>query len=157
LLKQDIRSSLPPSDKESQELGLKYVNNEVCYPATLVVGDILKALQSGQYNRNDVAVGMTQTGGQCRATNYISLLKKALHTAGFDDVPVVSLSARESINHSQPGFKINWVRLINKLFSTLLYADSISKLYYASAPREKHLNQATVLKTYYINKLSETY
>jgi len=149
--------SLPPSDKKSRELGLKYVNNEVCYPATLVVGDILSALESGQYDHNDIAVGMTQTGGQCRATNYISLLKKALHTAGYDDIPVVSLSAGNSINQSQPGFKINWVRLINKLFSTLLYADSISKLYYASAPREKYHGRAAELKSYYINKLAESY
>ena len=69
---------LPPPDEESIRLGLKYVNNEICYPATLVIGDAIKALQSGRYDLSKTAVGMSQTGGQCRASNYLSLFKTAL-------------------------------------------------------------------------------
>lgn len=70
--------NLPLSNTESCEWGLKYANNEVCYPATLIVGDIIKAFKSGQYDPSRTAVAITQTGGQCRASNYISLIKKAL-------------------------------------------------------------------------------
>ncbi len=74
---------LPLSDEESAQTGLKYANNEVCYPATIVVGSIIKALRSEQYPLDDTAVIISQTGGQCRATNYIMLIKKALIAAGF--------------------------------------------------------------------------
>ncbi|HOT15992.1 MAG TPA: acyl-CoA dehydratase activase-related protein, partial [Bacteroidales bacterium] len=80
--------TLPPSDVHSSELGLKFANNEVCYPATLVIGDIIKALQTRKYNRDEIAIGITQTGGQCRATNYLSLIKKAMVAAGYEDIPV---------------------------------------------------------------------
>ena len=75
--------NLCPSDRLSQEYGLKYVNNEVCFPATVIVGDIIKALKSGKYDLDNIAIGMTQTGGQCRATNYISLIKNAMYEAGY--------------------------------------------------------------------------
>lgn len=68
--------NLPLSDNDSSEWGLKYANNEVCYPATLIVGDIIKALKSGKYDISKIAVAITQTGGQCRASNYISLIKR---------------------------------------------------------------------------------
>ena len=68
--------NLPLSNMESCEWGLKYANNEVCYPATLIVGDVVKAFKSGKYDPKQTIVAMTQTGGQCRASNYISLIKK---------------------------------------------------------------------------------
>ena len=74
--------NLPMSDEESCDLGLKYSNNEVCYPATLIVGDVVKAFKSGKYNPDETAVIITQTGGQCRASSYLSLIKKALVDAG---------------------------------------------------------------------------
>lgn len=79
--------SLPESDEESAEIGLKYANNEVCYPATLVVGDIVKALKSGKYNPETTAVAMTQTGGQCRASNYLPLIKKLLRMLASETFP----------------------------------------------------------------------
>lgn len=69
--------NLPLSNTESCEWGLKYANNEVCYPATLIVGDIIKAFKSGKYDPSATVVAITQTGGQCRASNYISLIKKS--------------------------------------------------------------------------------
>ena len=74
---------LPDCDKETIDCGLKYVNNDACYPSICVVGQIMKALLSGKYDRNKVAVLITQTGGGCRATNYISFIRRALRSAGM--------------------------------------------------------------------------
>ncbi len=141
---------LPPSDKISQEYGLKYVNNEVCFPTTVVIGDIIKALKSEKYNPDKVAIGMTQTGGQCRATNYLALIKKSLIQAGFPNVPVVSLAVGDGLINEQPGFSIDWKKLANKTLNALFYCDSIAKLYYASYPREKTIGEANRLKSKYI-------
>ena len=72
--------------------GLKYVHNDTCYPALLVIGQMISALKSGKYDLNHVALMMTQTGGGCRASNYIFLLRKALKNAGMGQVPVVSVN-----------------------------------------------------------------
>lgn len=68
---------LPEPDRQSIHVGLQYTNNDICYPATIVIGDLVKALQSGEYAIDNVAVALTQTGGQCRASSYISMLKSA--------------------------------------------------------------------------------
>ena len=143
--------NLPGGDNESAELGLKYANNEICYPATIVVGTILKALQSGNYDLDKVAIGMTQTGGQCRASNYLSLIKNALVTAGFEKVPVVSVAFGSDSSNYQPGFNLKWKKAIDMAFLGLLYSDCISKLYYPSAPREKEKGSAKALKKKYID------
>ena len=142
--------NLPPSDKESQEYGLKYINNEVCFPTTVVTGDIIKALKSGKYNTDNIAIGMTQTGGQCRATNYLTLIKKALIQAGFPDVPVVSLALGDGLINEQPGFNIDWKKIAHKTANLLIYCDSVSKLYYAAYPREIIPGEADRLKNKYI-------
>lgn len=142
--------NLPPSDQESIDLGLKFANNEVCYPATLVVGDIIKALQSGKYKAEDIAIGITQTGGQCRATNYLSLIKRAMANAGYDDVPIIGLGSPDAIFNMQPGFQPKWLSIIRPTFSALLFADAISKLYYATASREEHNVHSKRLKEKYI-------
>ncbi|QZE14192.1 acyl-CoA dehydratase activase [Halosquirtibacter laminarini] len=142
--------SLPPSDKVSQELGLQYANNEVCFPATVIVGDIIKAVQSGQYNLDEVAFVMTQTGGQCRATNYLGLIKKALRSAGCMDVPLVSLTSDEVIAHKQPGFEFEMKKYVGVIMNTMLFADSLSKLYYSAAPRECRKGAAFELREKYI-------
>ena len=74
------------------ETGLKYVNNDACYPSILVTGQMIEALESGQYDVNKTALIMSQTGGGCRATNYIGFIRKALKDAGFEQVPVISLN-----------------------------------------------------------------
>lgn len=146
---------LPKPDKSSVEWGLKYCNNEICYPATIIVGDIIKALRSGKYNRNEVAVGITQTGGQCRASSYLSLIKKAMLNNGFNDIPIVSLSTDSINENEQPGFKLNWIKSLPATFFAMLFADSISKMYYSIAPREMQKGQAESVKNYYIDKLQK--
>lgn len=141
--------NLPPSDKLSAELGLKYANNEVCYPATLVVGDCIKALLSGNYDVKKVAFAITQTGGQCRATNYIALIKKALIAAGFGDIPVVSISIMNTINE-QPGFHPKVKKGLKPILYAVFFADALSKMYYASAVREKTVGVAKTLRDKYI-------
>ena len=84
---------LPSIDRNAIEEGLKYVNNDACYPSIIVVGQIIEALKSGRYDINNTSVIISQTGGGCRATNYIGFLKLALKEAGFEQVPVISLNA----------------------------------------------------------------
>ncbi|MDD4575640.1 MAG: BadF/BadG/BcrA/BcrD ATPase family protein [Bacteroidales bacterium] len=143
--------NLPPSDRMSTEFGLQFSNNEVCYPATLIIGDFIKALKSGKYNPDEIALGITQTGGQCRATNYLVLLKKALISAGFDTIPVISVSSDSGTINHQPGFKVNWLKIHKTVINTMVYADCIAQMYYATAPREKEKGITKKLKDKYIN------
>lgn len=143
--------NLPLSDTESCDWGLKYANNEVCYPATLIVGDIVKAFKSGRYDPGKCVVAMTQTGGQCRASNYVAVIRKALADAGYADTPVVSLTFGGSIEDRQPGLRINWLRVLPVAFRAVLYSDCISKFYYASAAREKKAGQAAQLRDMFLN------
>ena len=143
---------LPMSDAMSCELGLKYANNEVCYPATLVVGDLIKALRSGRYDTAHTAVAMTQTGGQCRASNYLALIKHALVGAGLGHVPVIAFAVGGNIKNEQPGFSINWTRLIAPAFRAIQYSDCIAKLYYATVCREKQPGTALALKDKYLKE-----
>ena len=147
--------NLPVSDTLSAEFGLKYANNEICYPATLIVGDIVKAFKSGHYNPDDTAVIMTQTGGQCRASNYIPLIKRALAEAGYDGVPVISLSAGSGISNNQPGFSMNWPKILRIVIASLLYSDCIAKFYYASAVREKEKGMAARLRDFYLDEATK--
>ncbi|MBP5708535.1 MAG: 2-hydroxyacyl-CoA dehydratase, partial [Bacteroidales bacterium] len=146
---------LPESDQESAETGLIYTNNEVCYPAILVVGDLIKALQSGKYDINNTAVAMSQTGGQCRATNYLALIKKAMVEAGFEDVPVISFAIGDGLINKQPGFSINWAKMIPIALAGILYTDTISKFYHASVVREKEKGLAVQLRQKYLDKANE--
>lgn len=144
--------NLPPSDPESCDWGLKYANNEICYPATLIVGDIIKAFKSGRYNPEETAVAITQTGGQCRASNYISLIKKALTDAGYSNVPVLSLTFGSSIKNEQPGFKVNWLKMLPIALNSVLFSDCIAKFYYAAKAREKTPGSAAHLKDKYLTE-----
>jgi predicted CoA-substrate-specific enzyme activase len=142
--------NLPPNDQESAELGLKFSNNEVCYPATLVIGDCMKALLNGKYDRNEIAFVILQTGGQCRATNYIALLKKAMISEGFNDVPVIAIGIGGSKFNEQPGFKFRWTKIFSTLVNSFLYADCLSQMYYAAAPRELKTGTIEKIKNQYI-------
>lgn len=143
--------NLPMGDIEAAETGLKYSNNEVCYPATIVIGSIIKALESGKYNLDEVAVAMTQTGGQCRATNYLALIKDALISAGYN-LPVISVAFGSDMLNEQPGFKMKLKGNVAISVYTLLYADCISRLYYSSVVREKEKGIAKKLRYKYIDK-----
>lgn len=147
--------NLALSNAESCEWGLKYANNEVCYPATLIVGDVIKAFKSGRYNPEETVVAMTQTGGQCRASNYVSLIKKALEEAGYPHTPVVSLTFGGSLENKQPGLKVNWIKILPVALRAILYSDCISKFYYAAAAREKEPGQAARLRDDFL-KQAET-
>lgn len=147
--------NLPLSDRESCEWGLKYANNEVCYPATLIVGDIIKAFKNGNYDPSQSAVAITQTGGQCRASNYVPLIKKALVDAGYPNVPVVSLTFGGDIDNDQPAFKINWARLLPVALRAVLYSDCISKFYHAAAVREIEPGKARMLAQLYLQRGAE--
>ncbi|MDE7355861.1 MAG: acyl-CoA dehydratase activase [Rikenellaceae bacterium] len=142
--------TLPQSNVDSAEFGLRYANNEVCYPATLVVGDIIKALKSGKYDLDKTAVTISQTGGQCRATNYITLIKRAMVEAGFENVPIVSLAVGNGLINEQPGFKINWWRIAPMLLAATIFGDCISKFYHSAVVREVSAGAAKRLRDNYL-------
>lgn len=144
--------NLPPSDKQSVDFGLENANNEICYPATLVVGDIIRALKSNEYNKNEIAIGITQTGGQCRATNYLALIKRAMVNEGFEKVPIVSVALTNSLFNNQPGFKPAWSKIIKPTFLGLIFVDSLSRMYFATVSRELNGLASKKLKAKYLNK-----
>ncbi len=146
---------LPPPDRQSVELGLKYTNNEICYPGIILVGDVIKALQSGKYNNADITVGISQTGGQCRDSCYLSLFKKALVSAGFGDVPVVSLATNLNPLNEQPGLEINYALLAYKLLMGIVYTDALSNMYHISAIREVNKGSALKLADHYLTYMEE--
>jgi len=146
--------NLPPSDQQSIEYGLKYSNNEICYPATLVIGDFMKAIDSGVYDPSSIALGITQTGGQCRATSYTALLKKALTAAGLEEIPVVTIAIGGRANE-QTGFSIPWWTIYKVLIHAIVYADFLSQIYYATAPREKVAGTANKLKAEFLHRAIE--
>lgn len=124
----------PAMDKDAVEEGLKYVNNDACYPAIIVVGQLLKVLNSGEYDPDNTTVIISQTGGGCRATNYIGFLRKALKDAGYPQVPVLSLSVQGF--EKNPGFKIT-LPLLHRVMVALVYGDLLMKCLYRVRPYEK--------------------
>jgi len=144
---------LPPSDEKTVEYGLKHSNNEICYPATLCVGDIVKALDSGKYDPKEVAVGISQTGGQCRATNYLTLIKKALANAGYGDVPVVALGVGTSPLNEQPGMHFSLSKIAKCAVSAIVYGDCLSQMYYSTVVREQVSGTSAKLRDSYMAAL----
>ena len=142
--------NLPKPDEESIQMGLKYGHNEVCYPATLVLGDLIKFMIHHRDDRDKYVVGITQTGGQCRATNYLALIKNALATAGLADVPVLSINAGATYGNEQPAFKAD-VKLALSLAIKLLHvAESIGAMQRAMAVREKVKGTASAIMEKYL-------
>ena len=141
---------LPMACHADAEEGLRDVNNDVCYPAVIVVGSILRALKSGKYDLANTAVAITQTGGQCRASNYYAMIKNALVAAGFAQVPVLSVATGRSLGNQQPGFEIPWRKLAKPVLEALYYADALAKLYYPAVPREYARGYAKTLYERYI-------
>ncbi|MDO4191294.1 MAG: acyl-CoA dehydratase activase-related protein [Bacteroidales bacterium] len=141
--------NLPLGNQSDAETGLKFANNDVCYPATIVIGSIMNALQSGKYNLDETAVIVTQTGGQCRATNYLSLIKNAVIAAGFTQVPVLSFATGTGLKNNQPGFVIEWKKLIVPTVYTILFADCMARLYNIAVVRELQPGIAAKLREKY--------
>ena len=133
---------MPAIDKDCIDIGLKYVNNDACYPALIVVGQILRALQSGNYDLDKVSVLISQTGGGCRATNYIGFIRRALKNAGLEHIPVVSVSA--SGLEKNPGFKITY-KFAMALLQSVLYGDLFMRVLYKTRPYEKVKGSANAL------------
>lgn len=144
--------NLPKTTRASAELGLVYGHNEVCYPSTLVLGDIIMGLQSGAYDLKNVVVAITQTGGQCRATNYLAQIKSGLENAGFSDIPTVVISTGKVYQNDQRAFKIPALKLVNVLVYTLLYADALNQMYSSTVVREKNKGEAQRLFDFYIDR-----
>ncbi len=144
---------LPKPDRESVNLGLQYASNDICYPGTILIGDIIKALQKKQYHAGDIAIGITQTWGQCRASSYLSLIRKAMIEAGFDDIPIISITSSQG-GLNQPGFHINWLRKIRILLIGTLFADSIAKMYYATVSREKTKGLSQRVRQHYMKRVN---
>lgn len=124
---------LPNDNKQAVDVGLKYVNNDACYPSLIVVGQIMEALLSGKYDLDKVAVIITQTGGGCRASNYIGFIRRALKKAGFGHVPVISLNL--SGLEGNPGFKLT-PSLIMRIVYGALFGDIFMKCVYHMRPYE---------------------
>ena len=140
---------LPANDKEAIEEGIKYVNNDACYPSILVIGQMINALKSGKYDPNKTALIISQTGGGCRATNYVGFLKKGLREAGFPNVPIISLNVLGM--ERQLGFKISY-RLIKKLMMGVIYGDLFIRVLYRVRPYETVKGSANKLYEYYREK-----
>ena len=133
---------LPNDNRRSVDVGLQYVNNDACYPSLMVVGQIMDALLSGKYDLNRVAVMITQTGGGCRATNYIGFIRRALEKADMAQIPVISLSA--SGLEKNPGLKIT-PRLLLSAMQALVYGDIFMRVLYKTRPYEKVPGSANAL------------
>ena len=125
---------LPNDNKEAVDVGLKYVNNDACYPSLMVVGQIMQALLSGKYDLHRTAVIMTQTGGGCRASNYIGFIRRALKKADMDYIPVISLNL--SGLESNPGFKITPKMALRVVYAAV-FGDILMKCIYRMRPYEK--------------------
>ncbi|MBQ7821994.1 MAG: 2-hydroxyacyl-CoA dehydratase [Clostridia bacterium] len=115
------------------EYGLKYTNNDACYPALIVIGQFMEAVLSGRYDTNKLALIMTQTGGGCRASNYIGLIRRALKLAGYGHIPVISLNFTGLEKHS--GLKYD-MKMITKCVQALYYGDVLSKILLHTRPYE---------------------
>ncbi|OBR96135.1 MULTISPECIES: 2-hydroxyacyl-CoA dehydratase [Clostridium] len=144
---------LPSVDKKAVDEGLKYVNNDACYPSIIVVGQMIEALKSGKYDLNNTSLIISQTGGGCRATNYIGFLRKALREAGMENIPVISLNTVGL--EKNPGFKIT-IGLVNKAMIALLYGDLFMRVLYKVRPYEKIPGSANTLYRKWVDKCKES-
>ena len=126
---------LPSVDHGAVEAGLKYVNNDICYPSILVTGQIMEAVTSGRYDLSKTAVVITQTGGGCRATNYIALIRKALRDFGHPEIPVISLAVAKGLDENNPGFNIT-PKMLLPAFYALIMGDAIMQMLYRTRPYE---------------------
>ncbi|MGD1816550.1 MAG: 2-hydroxyglutaryl-CoA dehydratase [Pleomorphochaeta sp.] len=133
--------------------GLKYVHNDMCYPAQLVIGQMLDAINSGKYDKHKIALVITQTGGGCRASNYIFLLRKALERANLEYIPVISLSFGLEKN---PGFKLT-PRIILQAFAGIVYGDLLTLLSNQTRPYEINKGETEAIVNKWIDLLSNKF
>ncbi len=124
------------------DMGLKYVNNDACYPSTIAIGQLMEALLSGKYDPDRTALIMTQTGGGCRASNYIGFIRRALIAAGMPQIPVISLNVNGM--ETTPGFKFT-VPMLQKACQAIVYGDIFMRVLYATRPYESEPGSANAL------------
>ncbi len=138
--------------QKTVETGLKYVNNDACYPSILVTGQMIEALESGKYDPNKTALIMSQTGGGCRATNYIGFIRKALKDAGYPNIPVISFNVvgMEKV----PGFKLT-IPLLERLLRGVLYGDLLQKMLTKNRAYEKNKGETQALFDKWMEKCKE--
>ncbi|MBS4539078.1 2-hydroxyacyl-CoA dehydratase [Clostridium sp. D2Q-11] len=159
LLQSGVKSSgynleiLPSVDYQAIDEGLRYVNNDACYPSIITVGQIMNALKSGKYDLNNTSVIISQTGGGCRATNYIAFIRKALKDAGMEHIPVISLNA--SGMEEQPGFKVGF-KMAENMIKSLIYGDLLMRVLYKVRPYEKVKGSANKLYRKWMDKCNES-
>ncbi len=143
---------LETSGPEIAETGLKYTHNDTCYPAILVIGQFMQALLSGKYDTHKTALIMFQTGGGCRASNYISLIRKALKKAGMEYIPVISFSLAGIENH--PGFKLS-VGMLRSMMYAVYYGDLLMSLTNQVKPYEINKGDAERLSEKWTARLGK--
>lgn len=144
---------LPSVDHGAVEAGLKYVNNDICYPSILVTGQIMEAVESGKYDLNKTAVIISQTGGGCRATNYIALIRKALKEAGHPQIPVIGLTVAAT-GESNSGFSPSPQMLLAG-FMCIIFGDVIMQALYRTRPYEAVPGSADALFEKWMAKARE--
>lgn len=133
---------LPSLDRTAVDVGLKYVNNDACFPSVLIVGQFMQAVQSGKYDTDNLSLLITQTGGGCRATNYIGFIRRGLKSMGYEHIPVISMNAAGL--EGNPGFKIN-LNMLNGAMMALSYGDAIMAALYRMRPYEAVPGSANAL------------
>ena len=144
---------LNESNNHTVEMGLKYVNNDACYPAIIVIGQLIEALKSGKYDLKNTSVIITQTGGGCRATNYIGLIRKGLKDAGLENISILSFNL--SGLEKEQAFKIT-PSFVNKALQAVVYGDLLMKLTLSTRPYEKNKNEADNLRIKWQEKCLES-
>lgn len=140
--------------KKVVDTGLKYVHNDMCYPAILTIGQLIEAVESGRYDSHKVALMITQSGGGCRASNYIHLLRKALDRANLSYVPVISLNL--SGLDKNPGFRVT-IGLARKAVFAMMYGDLLVHIANQVRPYEVHPGETDALVDYWINKIVDLF
>ena len=143
---------LKNNSKNVVDIGLKYVNNDACYPSLIVVGQIMDALLSGKYDLNKVAVIISQTGGGCRASNYIGFIRRALRKAHMEQIPVISLNLNGM--EKNPGFTIDMNMGIKAVYG-LIFGDIFMRVVYATRPYEKNKGETNAMHEKYKQKCIE--
>ncbi|HHZ00939.1 MAG TPA: 2-hydroxyglutaryl-CoA dehydratase, partial [Tissierellia bacterium] len=140
---------LPAVDKKAVDMGLKVVNNDACYPSIIVIGQLINALKSGEYDLNNTSLMISQTGGGCRATNYIGFIRKALKDAGFGHIPVISFNVVGL--EKQPGFKLT-LPLFRRLVMAIVIGDTLMRTTYRTRPYEKIKGSINALYEKWVEK-----
>lgn len=134
--------------------GLKYCNNDTCYPAQIVIGEMMDIIESGEYDIHKIAFLITQTGGGCRASNYISLMRKALQNAGYPFIPIISFNFKKDMEQS--GFKMP-VSMLYRMVYCVLFGDLLMSLKNQCLPYEKNSGETEQLVNIWINKITKRF